>query len=801
KFGVILFPADDQHKQDVTKKGATQITVKGNLRNWSEVDKVSLDQYGKPRKVRAVLNFERNLPLVQKDTMPDPVIQTTFTGRQEILGRTVAMPSPTKSYDGLNYASNGAGWPPDPNGDVGIDHYVQTVNTSIGIFNKSTGALISATTFDKFFGGTGIIGTPCDGDNNGDPIVLYDQYAQRWFILDFAWDPSGDDGSYFSIAASKTSNPTGEWWQYAFRADNTLMNDYPKCGIWQNGIYISANMFEFSGGYKYVKVWAIKKPDIYNGTLTAQYITDSGDYAYSLLPSNAKGSTAPSSTSPNYFYALDASEYGSGHSDAIYVWKYSVNWSNPAATTWTGPSSMTTAPFTIVSDDVTQKGTSMTLDSLYGRLMYSAMYRKFATYESVYLCHLAESNKNRAMRWYEIRINNGSSSIHQQGTYSPDTNHRWMGSIAADKSGNIAMGYSVSSSTLYPSIRYCGRLATDTPGIMGQGEASLIAGSGSQTSYNRWGDYSMLSIDPVDDETFWYTTEYFGATGTNWKTRFGSFKMTAAPPTGNDIGNAVDAPSQIFNKTGNANWARVTNVSFYDGDSAKSGTINHSQSSTIKTSINLTAAKDVKFYWKVSSEANYDFLTFYIDGVQKARISGNVNWTQKVFNLPAGSHALKWTYAKNASIKSGSDCGWVDKLEIVASTKDPIADAVDKSTLSFSLSGDKDWSVTTNDKYYGSSSVTVPTVLNDSESTSMLTSISGFNTIKFYWKVSSEANYDFLFFYIDDVEKAKISGNTSWAQKSFTVTPGEHTYKWVYVKDSSVSGGSDTGWVDKVELL
>ncbi|MDQ1349988.1 MAG: hypothetical protein QG657_289 [Acidobacteriota bacterium] len=529
--GLILFSADgkDQDKPLTEKKGASQVTMKGYLRNWSDVEKISLDQYGKPRKMRPVLNFERNLPLVSRDTTPDPVVQKTFTGQKEALARTLAMPAPIKSYDGMNFTSNGAGWPPVTNGDIGPNHYVHTVNTSIGIYNKSTGALISATTFNNFFGGAGITGTPCDANNNGDPIVLYDQYAQRWFILDFAWAPSTTDGSYFSIAASQTSDPTGAWWQYAFRADSTLMNDYPKCGIWHNGIYITANMFQFSGSYQYAKIWAIKKPDIYNGTLTAQYVTDSGTFAYSILPSNAKGTTAPASTSPNYMYALDASEYGAGHSDAIKVWKYAVNWTTPSSTTWTGPSSMATAAFGLVSTGVAQSGTSIALDSLYGRLMYSAIYRKFTSNESVYLCHVAESGSNRAMRWYEIRIASGTSSIYQQGTYSPDTKHRWMGSIAADKNGNIAMGYSVSSSSMYPAIRYCGRLATDTLGIMGRGEATLIAGSGSQTTYNRWGDYSMLSIDPADDETFWYTTEYLTSTGTVWRTRFGAFKVGIAP--------------------------------------------------------------------------------------------------------------------------------------------------------------------------------------------------------------------------------------------------------------------------------
>ncbi|MCX6579771.1 MAG: hypothetical protein NT166_06265 [Candidatus Aminicenantes bacterium] len=665
--GSILFSSDVKNRDEpaAVKKGATQVTIKGYSRKWKDVRKISPDRYGKPRKMRPVLNFRRNLPIVNRDKTPDPVVQKTFTGEKGPLERTLTTPSPGRGYEGMSYTSGGAGWPPDANGDIGPDHYVQAVNTSIGIYNKGSGALVSAASFNDFFGGAGFAATPCDDDNNGDPIVLYDRYAQRWFILDFAWAPSETDGSYFSIAVSGGSDPTGAWWQYAFRADSTLLNDYPKCGIWHDGIYIAANMYQFSGSYRYVKIWALKKPDIYNGVLIAQYVTDPGIYAYSILPGNAKGAVAPAPTDPNYMYALDAGEFGDGRADAIYTWKYAVDWTTPANTAWTGPSSMATAAFGVSDAGIPQLGAANTLDPLYDRLMYSAIYRKFPSYEAVYLCHAADSSGVRAMRWYEIRISAGISSIYQQGTYSPDANHRWMGSIAADKNGNIAMGYSVSSSSMYPAIRCCGRLSTDTPGVMGQGEATLIAGAGSQTGFNRWGDYSMLSIDPIDDETFWYTSEYLSTTGADWKTWIGAFKIAATPPPPDDINDAVDNTALSFTNSDDANWARVTDVYYYDGDSAGSGVITHGQSCSIETAIAPTSSQDVKFYWKVSSEDSYDYLTFYIDGVQIDRISGAVEWTQKVYNVAPGSHTLKWTYSKDYSVSSGSDTGWVDKLELL----------------------------------------------------------------------------------------------------------------------------------------
>ena len=520
--GLILFSGD----QAKTKKGAELSTVNGYTRHWKDADKTTLDKRPGPRDMRAILNFENPKKIVKKGQAADPVVQSDVPAKLTREG--MLMPAPINHFAGMNFNQNGAGWPPDTCGDVGINHYVQAVNTSIGIYNKSTGAVISTTTFDDFFEGPGVQGTPCDEYNNGDPIVLYDQYAQRWIIFDFAWQGTAN-GSWFSIAASKTSDPTGAWWLYAFHADRTLMNDYPKGGVWTDGIYITANMFIFNGNFQHAKIWAFKKPDIYNGTLVVQSVTDDAWEAWSILPSHAKGTNPPPEGAPNYMYTIDADEYGAPGQDAIFWWRYIVDWNNPANTVWDGSYILPVAAYGLTSSRVPQPCGS-TLDSLFGRLMNPAIYRNFGSYGAVYLNHVAEYSGRRTERWYEIRINGGVSSIYQQSTFAPDTNHRWMGSIAADKYGNIAIGYSVSSSSLYPSIRYAGRLATDPLNQLAQGEASMIEGTGCQYTYTRWGDYSSMSIDPVDDETFWYTNEYYITNGTNWQTRIGYFKFPPPPP-------------------------------------------------------------------------------------------------------------------------------------------------------------------------------------------------------------------------------------------------------------------------------
>jgi len=329
----------------------------------------------------------------------------------------------------------------------------------------------------------------------------------------------------------------------------------------------------------------------------------------------------------------------------------------------------------------------------------------------------------------------------------------------------------------------------------------MVDGSGYQSTYDRWGDYSHLTLDPDDHETFWYTQEYYVFSGTNWHTHIGAFKISGGSPPDDGIKEAVDSNSLSFVTTGDANWAKVTDAYFYDDDSAKSGTITHNQSCSIETTINYTSAKTVKFYWKVSSESSYDYLRFYVDGAVQYQVSGTVAWQQKSHTLISGFHILKWTYSKDGSVSSGPDCGWVDKIEITDPPPggDTLARAVDNEPLIFTTSGNNEWFSQTAAYYYDNDAAQSPT-LTHNEDSSMQTIISGVASVKFYWKVSSESNYDFLKFYIDDALKGQVSGTVDWQQKSYMVSPGSHTLKWTYSKDYSVSSGYDTGWVDKIEL-
>jgi hypothetical protein len=435
--------------------------------------------------------------------------------------------------------------------------------------------------------------------------------------------------------------------------------------------------------------------------------------------------------------------------------------------------------------------------------MNPANYWNFGTHESVVLSHVCEYSSRRAMRWYEVRINSSDvSSIYQQGTFSPDATHRWMGSVAINANGAIGMGYSASSSSMFPAIRVTGRASGDTLGTM-QTEATMVNGGGYQSSYTRWGDYSSCFVDPSDNTTFWFTTEYMTSSGTNWQTRWGKFTIGGGVPPTCTLNDAVDNATITLSS---ADWACDQTVNCHGTDSAKSGTITHNGTSSMQFTRTFATGEGVQFKWSVSSESGYDFLRVYVDGVeQTGAISGTVTCATKTVCPGSGTHTIKWSYTKDGSVSTGSDCGWVDQVTIVTSgcggggCTDTFALALDDAACStYTTSGSYNWSVTTGDSHTGGSSAVAPTALGDSQSSTLQTTITGFTSISFWWKVSSEANYDYLKFYVDGVLKDQIAGTVAWQQKTYSVSSGSHTIKWVYAKDGSVSSGSDVGWVDQV---
>jgi hypothetical protein len=457
---------------------------------------------------------------VPEGNVKDTVVQRAFGA--------LAMPTPILTFEGISVTTSGCGClPPDTNGDVGPNHYVQSVNSAYQIWNKSGTSLQSARNINTIFAG---FGGPCEARNDGDPIVLYDSQADRWFINQFT------SGAPYTqcTAVSTTPDPTGSYHRYAFQTSATDFYDYQKYGVWPDGYYMTANVFEADGGF-HPSAAVFDRAQMLAGNAATFQEFNPGNFYGNLLPSDFDGTMAPPAGAPNVFMT------GSSTQDRLRIWEFHVDWATPANSTFTGPTDLMVAPLDQnlcggSRNCIPQPGTTRRLDSLGNRAMYKFAYRNMGTYETWVTTQSVDENgaDHAAPRWYELRNLYTAPVVYQQSTYSPDATHRWLGSMATDKDGNIAIGYSVSNATdVFPGIRYSGHLATDPLNEL-QAEAVLQAGSGSQTSTSsRWGDYSSMSIDPTDDCTFWFTSEYYTTiSGNAWKTRVGSFKFPSCggPP-------------------------------------------------------------------------------------------------------------------------------------------------------------------------------------------------------------------------------------------------------------------------------
>ena len=431
-----------------------------------------------------------------------------------------------QNWDGVS-ASGYA--PPDMSGDVGPSHYMEMVNVRFQIWNKTGTSLLGPSNLGTIW--SGFPGPWASSLNDGDPVVLYDEVAGRWFAAQFSLPNYPNGPFYILIAVSQTGNPTGSWHRYGFSF--THMPDYPKFGIWPDGYYMSANSFS-SGSLNYNGTYAaaFDRSQMLNGnTATMVSFLNSSVTTWSLLPADWNGTITPPSGAPNYFgQKHDNADYGG--SDGFDLYQFHVDWVTPANSTFTGPTFLATTAFSTVNG-IPQSGTSQLLDNLSVMTMNRLDYRNFGTHQSMVVCHTIDAGSSRAgIRWYEFRNTGSGWSIFQQGTYAPaDGLERWMGSIALNSSGDIALGYSVSSSTMFPAIRYTGRMAGDTPGVMTLPEETIQAGLGSQTGLSRWGDYTQMVVDP-DGKTFWYVNQYQPSTGSfNWKTRIASMRFGISDPT------------------------------------------------------------------------------------------------------------------------------------------------------------------------------------------------------------------------------------------------------------------------------
>ncbi|HJT82000.1 MAG TPA: dockerin type I domain-containing protein [Chthoniobacterales bacterium] len=478
----------------------------------------------------------------------DPVVQA-ITGGREVAG-------PIVSFDGQPNASGVA--PPDPNGSVGPNHVVTMANLSFQIFTKTGSSVYGPAASNTLWTGFGGL---CEIENAGDPVVVYDHLADRWFLSQFT---SQGPVYYFCVAVSTSPDPTGTYYRYAI---STGINfpDYPKASVWPDAYYISTREFPPQGGFAGVGAYALNRAEAIAGNPNATIIsflappTPAYVVGDGLLPSDLDGPNLPPPGSPNYFLgSMDNNGPYGAPQDALLLWKFTADFNTPANSTFVLANTIPVASFN--SDlglcaggraCIPQPNTTNRIDHLgiRQRPLFRLAYRNFGTHESLVTNQSVSAGTGPAgeisgIRWWELRSPNSNPVVYQEGTFAPgltDGVHRWMGSIAMDGEGNMALAYSSSSSTRFPSVSYTGRFASSPLGTMPLGEGTIVAGTGSQTGGgNRWGDYTSLSVDPSDDLTFWHTNEYVPSTSASgWRVRVGSFKISASPA--NLIGNGGSA--------------------------------------------------------------------------------------------------------------------------------------------------------------------------------------------------------------------------------------------------------------------
>ena len=515
--------------------------------------------YGKTQEEE--IRPERGEPAKDTGYTGDGALQTNV-GQPR--GAAPSIPGTTANFEGLSQQDNFDTFgfrvnPPDPNGAVGPNHYVEMINLVFGVYDKTGNLLLGPVDTGTLWSGFAV---PDCTDASGDPVVLYDRLEDRWVLTQF----STRGPSYYNcVAISMTGDPTGAYFRYAFITDfngDGFFPDYPKYGNWKKSYVLTSRDFGNLGEYG-ISVYALEKAKMIAGDPSARMVhffidgNAPGNLALvgdGLLPADYDGTKQPKEDAPIPIVGTqdDGAGYGATF-DALNIWELTIKWrSNPQATL-TLKTQLATAAFDSIfpcgvvagsrppssrdclpEPGITDGSRYIDILSYRQRPTFRLAYRNFGTYEALVTNQSVEALPGVAgVRWYEIRRTGSTYTIYQQGTFVPnDGVHRWMGSIAQDAKGDMALGYSVvNGTTVYPGIRYTGRLFGDTLGQMTLGEETVISGSGVQTTTNsRWGDYTDMNIDPSDDCTFWYVNEYYTAAGqatspAGWQTRIGSFKF------------------------------------------------------------------------------------------------------------------------------------------------------------------------------------------------------------------------------------------------------------------------------------
>lgn len=449
---------------------------------------------------------------------PDPVRQLSIGGAED--GIPI---EPLLNFDGMGF-DIGNVQVSDVCGDTGQDYYIQMVNASwFQVFNKDGDAISDPIATNTIWSSIGF-------QSAGDPIILYDQEANRWIITEFPF------GNQLLVAISETSDPLGSWNAYNFATPN--FPDYPKYSLWQNALCVTTN----EGGPETLHSYFLNRQQLLDGApmVDIQRIalpgTNGGPGFFVATPVDWTGNTPPPANSDPMILKINDDAWGDSPQDQIDMFTVNIDWDTPANTTVNNIEIITedydatnvcAAPGFGFACIPQMNGAG--IDGIPQTIMHQTHYRNFGSHESIvlnFIVNAGGADVISGIRWMELRRTAGSEwSVYQEGTLAPDDGlHRFMGGIAMDESGNIGLAYSVSSENSFAGLRFTGRKSSDPLGEMTVDEYVVIEGQ-SASNTDRFGDYAQMTVDPSDDRTFWYTGQYM-QNGGNWGTRIFSFQIT-----------------------------------------------------------------------------------------------------------------------------------------------------------------------------------------------------------------------------------------------------------------------------------
>ena len=543
----------------------------------------------------------------------------------------------------LSFAGqNSPYFPPDANGTAGPDHYMQTVNCTYAIWNKSGTQVVAPTDMNLLFAGV-----PGASYNDGDPLILYDDDADVWLAVEFSISGNPDR---MLIAVSQSDDPTSTWDRWSFVM--TGMPDYEKFGIWRDGYYMATNT---SSGKD---VYVFDRDAMLNSEASPQMVSFDNpwrpttiDGFHTIMPLDNDGPQAPDG-SPGMFITINDDAIGGG-TDQLWIYELSVDWGDASNATFNRVQQLNVPAFDSNFgnswENIPQQGTSQKLDAIPMILMFRAQYRNFGSSQTIMCMHTVDldATNHAGIRWYELQKTTGQWSIRQQSTYGPDAHHRWMGSIAMNASHEIALGYSISSSTMKPGIRYTGQSATENAlasGVLDIAETVLITGNNVQTAAERWGDYSNMSVEPSDDDTFWFTTEYVGSGGV-LKTQIAEINFSGSVLTANFSGTPVSGNAPLNVSFTDLSVGTVLSWAWTFGDGGTSTQqnpthiYNSAGSYTVSLTVNDASGSDIE------TKPNYIQVT---NPVPVADFSGTPT---------AGNFPLTVTFT-DLSVNAGSSWSW-----------------------------------------------------------------------------------------------------------------------------------------------